>query len=342
VNRIGWLDSARGLGIVLVVFGHALGGLIDSPLGVGQDVFRRMFFVIYTFHMPLFFLLSGLLITKRLEKGKKAFLKALVSSFIWPYFLWSIVQFTLIYALGALVNRPAANYWPVILSLPWNTVSQFWFLYALFWMHVLAATLLARVGREGFVMIALAAKALALVLPLPVVAKLVCNHAFFYAVGVWLATVGLEVMITRQRIWVRSLLLPVVAAAAIFVTLAAVPQYGADLPLLGAASPEIANLAWRFPAMAAAVFGVAAVIGLASLPQFSDTRLLTSIGRMTMPIFVLHVMFIAGSRIMLTQTGLVTDPLLLLIILVLAGLTGPLIVERITRALGLNRWLGFQ
>jgi fucose 4-O-acetylase-like acetyltransferase len=342
LNRIGWLDSARGLGIILVVIGHALGGLIDSPLGVGQDVFRRIFFVIYTFHMPLFFLLSGLLVTKRLEKGDGAFLKSLVPSILWPYFLWSTLQFTLIYALGSLVNRPAEIYWPVILSLPWSTVSQFWFLYALFWMHVLAVMILPRVGREGFVMIALAAKALALVLPLPVAVKLVCNHAFFYAVGVWLATSGLELMITRHRVWVRSLLLPVLAAAAISVTLAAVPQYGADLPLLGAASPEIANLAWRFPAMAASLFGVAAVIGLASLPQFSNTRFLTSLGRMTMPIFVLHVIFIAGSRIMLTRAGLVTDPLLLLIILVLAGLTGPLIVERITRALGLNRWLGFQ
>ena len=59
-SRIGWLDSARGLGIILVVIGHALGGLIDSPLGADQDVFRRLFFSIYTFHMPLFFAVNRL------------------------------------------------------------------------------------------------------------------------------------------------------------------------------------------------------------------------------------------------------------------------------------------
>jgi fucose 4-O-acetylase-like acetyltransferase len=341
LNRIGWLDSARGLGIILVVIGHALGGLIDSPLGAGQDMFRRLFFAIYSFHMPLFFLLSGLLVAKRLEKGSGPFLKALLPSIVWPYFLWSTVQFTLIYSLGALVNRPAESYWPVILSLPWNTISQFWFLYALFWMHILSALLLPRIGREGFVMLALALKALVLVLPLPVVVKLVCNHTFFYAVGVWLATAGVESMILSQKIWAKAIVLPILAVTIIGATLAAVPDYGADLPILRAASPEIANLAWRFPAMAASVFGVAAVIGLASIPQLAGARLLTWLGQMTMPIFVLHIMFIAGLRILLIRSGLVTAPEQLLLFLVLAGLFGPLIVERVTRALKLNRLLGF-
>lgn len=342
MTRINWLDSARGLGIILVVIGHALGGLIDSPLGKDQDGFRRLFFAIYTFHMPLFFLLSGLLVTKRLEKGQGAFLKALVPAIIWPYFLWSIAQFTIIYALGTVVNRPAENYWPVILSLPWNTVSQFWFLYALFWMHVLSVLLIPRLGREGFVMLALALKALVLVLPLPVPVKLVFNHLFFYAVGVWLTTAGLEAVIIRHKVWIKAMVLPGIAIAILLATLAAVPQYGADLPLLDAASPEIANLAWRFPAMAAAVFGVTAIIALASLPRIADARPLLWLGRMTMPIFVLHVMFLAGTRIILTQSEMITDPTLLLAVSVAVGLVGPLIVERITRALGLNRWLGFQ
>jgi len=106
VNRIHWLDSARGIGIILVVFGHALGGLIDSPFGINQNTFRQMFFAIYTFHMPLFFLLSGLLVTKRLAKGQGPFLRALLPTIVWPYFLWSVIQFTIIYGLGTLVIAP--------------------------------------------------------------------------------------------------------------------------------------------------------------------------------------------------------------------------------------------
>ena len=342
MNRIKWLDSARGLGIILVVIGHALGGLIDSTLGASQDIFRQLFFAIYTFHMPLFFLLSGLMVTKRLEKGQGVFLRGLLPSIVWPYFLWSFIQFTIIYALGTLVNRPAESYWPVILSLPWNTVSQFWFLYALFWMHILSVVLISRLGREGFVLFALALKALALILILPVPLKLVCSHLFFYAVGVWLTTAGLEALVIKRGPWLKSLVAPLVAVATIAATLSAVPRFGADIALFTAGSPEIANLAWRFPAMAAAIFAVVAIMGFASLPRVADSRILLWLGRMTMPIFVLHVMFLAGTRIVLIRLDLITHPALLLAVCVFAGLFGPLIVERITRAFGLNRWLGFQ
>lgn len=341
MSRIGWLDSARGLGIILVVIGHALGGLIDSPLGDGQDTFRRIFFAIYSFHMPLFFLLSGLLVTQRLERGAASFARALLPTIVWPYFLWSAIQFSLIFALGNLVNSPAQTYWPTILALPWNTVSQFWFLYALFWLHILAMVLIPRIGREGFVLVALALKAVVLVIALPVVVKLVCNHLLFYAIGVWLAPHGIEMLLLCRRLVVRAVTIPLVGGLLIAATLAAVPQFGADIPLLQASSPEIANLAWRFPATAAAIFGVAGVLGIASIPALAESRWLSALGRLTMPIFVLHVMFIAGARIVLTRLELVSDVWVLLGLIVASGLVGPLLVERLTRRLGINRLLGF-
>ncbi len=341
MNRISWLDSARGLGIILVVIGHALGGLIDSPLGDGQEMFRHAFFAIYTFHMPLFFLLSGLLVTQRLERGAGAFARGLLPTIVWPYFLWSVIQYSLIFALGNLVNSPAQSYWPTILALPWNAVSQFWFLYALFWLHVLAMVLIPRIGREGFVLLALALKAVVLVVALPVAVKLVGNHVLFYAIGVWLAPQGIEALLLHRRLLVRALVIPLVAVLLIAATLAAVPHFGADTPLFGASSPEIANLAWRFPGTAAAIFGVAGLLGIASIPALAESHWLAALGRLTMPIFLLHVMFIAGARIVLIRLGLVSDVWVLLSLIVISGLIGPLLAERVTRRLGLNRWLGF-
>jgi acyltransferase len=45
-------DKIRAIGILLVVFGHILG------------ISRRVELYIYSFHMPLFFLLSGLILTQ--------------------------------------------------------------------------------------------------------------------------------------------------------------------------------------------------------------------------------------------------------------------------------------
>ena len=47
-NRIAWIDAAKGIGIFLVVLGHALP---ESHVAAT---------IIWTFHMPLFFFLSGL------------------------------------------------------------------------------------------------------------------------------------------------------------------------------------------------------------------------------------------------------------------------------------------
>ena len=55
-KRVEWIDVAKGVGIVLVSFGHLRNGdgesvwlpALDAPIDA-----------IYLFHMPLFFLLGG-------------------------------------------------------------------------------------------------------------------------------------------------------------------------------------------------------------------------------------------------------------------------------------------
>lgn len=340
MKRIDWIDSARGVGIVLVVIGHAIGGLINSPLGKGQFDLRLAFLAIYTFHMPLFLMLSGLLVGQRLERGVAPFLRGLIPTVVWPYFLWSAVQFTAIHALGSLVNNPAGNYWTTILSLPWNTVSQFWFLYALFWLHVLAALIVPRAGPGALLLLALAAKGLALSLVLPIAMKLVCNHLLFYAIGVWLSHDGLARVVVDRAALIRAFVLPVLAGLAVGGVVSAVVQDGGAS--FGAApSPMIANLAWRPAALAAAVGGSLATIGLASLPLFAGRPALRRLGQLTMPIFVLHVLFIAGTRIFAVRYAGIESPWLLLPLLVAVGLIGPLVAERLLRPLGWQRYLGF-
>jgi fucose 4-O-acetylase-like acetyltransferase len=340
-RRIGWLDAAKGIGILFVVIGHALGGIIDSPLGLGQSGLRIVFFAIYLFHMPLFFLLSGLLVARRLQKGSMLFVSSLIPTIVWPYFLWSAMQFSIIFALGALVNRPAESYWSIILALPWSTVSQFWFLYALFWLHLIAAFLVPRIGREAFLFLGLGLKALVLIVSFPVAIKLVCNHAFFYCVGVYLGAEGMKWVVLRHRALIKAEILPFAALLMILLTIIAAPQFGPDIPLSTAQSPDIANLAWRFPALAAAMLAVAACVGVASLAPIASSRWLATLGQLTMPIFLLHILFIAGTRIVALKFHLVSSPVIMLALTIVIGLVAPLIVERATRALGLNRLIGF-
>lgn len=54
-QRIGYLDIAKGIGILLMIFGHIDGG------GVVQTW-------IYSFHIPLFFIVSGIIVFKQNKK----------------------------------------------------------------------------------------------------------------------------------------------------------------------------------------------------------------------------------------------------------------------------------
>ncbi len=78
-KRIGWIDSVKALAIFLVVMGHFL----DAP-----SVIRTY---IYTFHMHLFFFVSGFVFRK---KGSfLTFVRKRAWALIVPYFIFSLLKY---------------------------------------------------------------------------------------------------------------------------------------------------------------------------------------------------------------------------------------------------------
>lgn len=75
-GRVGWIDVAKGIGIILVIFGHTFA--------------LSKIFVIYTFHMPLFFLISGLLAKTR-NSFYDTFLKA-SKSILKPWCIFFLIS----------------------------------------------------------------------------------------------------------------------------------------------------------------------------------------------------------------------------------------------------------
>lgn len=76
-QRIGYLDIAKGIGILLMIFGY-----IDR-VGVVQTW-------IYSFHAPLFFIVSGIIVFKQNKRNIKK-----VKGLLYPYFMFSLI--TIIY-----------------------------------------------------------------------------------------------------------------------------------------------------------------------------------------------------------------------------------------------------
>jgi len=155
VQRLVWLDSAKGIGIVLVVLGHALGGLSDAGLVPAGSPLWLLFYGVYVFHMPLFFFLSASLIYGRVVAKPGRVLSSSLTKIAWPYFVWATVQIVvLIEASGAINHAQTRGFGASVIRLLWAPHAQFWFLYVLFFLHM-TVLVAGRIGGKllfGFVM----------------------------------------------------------------------------------------------------------------------------------------------------------------------------------------------
>tara|TARA_B110000196_G_C21152258_1_gene670562 strand:+ start:5939 stop:6949 length:1011 start_codon:yes stop_codon:yes gene_type:complete len=139
-NRFAWVDYAKGIGIFLVVYGHVSRGLVNSSVMNDSRMFQYIDSVIYTFHMPLFFFLSGLFLLSSFNA--KGFVKTAGSkldTILYPYVLWSLLQGGLEVILSNYTNGNVT--FGEVLELFTSPRAQFWFLYAL--LLVFIASLLA-------------------------------------------------------------------------------------------------------------------------------------------------------------------------------------------------------
>ncbi len=88
VQRISWVDNAKALGIIAVFYGHIVEKvfLTYSFLAAGLQ-----YKLIYSFHMPLFFLLSGYLVKETQRRKFSIFMKNKFMTRIVPFFFFNIL-----------------------------------------------------------------------------------------------------------------------------------------------------------------------------------------------------------------------------------------------------------
>lgn len=324
--REGWIDAAKGIGILLVVYGHAADGVRAAGLLGGDTAFGTAFYAIYTFHMALFFMLSGLLVARRVERDRTRFVRRLLPTIVWPYFLWSAVQVTAIALAAAYVNTPLGGLAPrTYVLLLWNPPSQFWFLYVLFFLHLGAALL---IRRNLSIAIPIALAAIFYLLPDLTgyrgrLFEMFCHFSIFYVIGV---TVGTH--LDRLKHWLTD------AAVAKAVVAALVFLGGVALGLVAGID------SWAGVHLPTALAGTALTLILATHTHGRSAAILEYLGQRAMAIYVLHVLFVAGSRIVITRLTGIDEGALLVPLLTAIGVVVPLAVLAIAERLGLAALLG--
>ena len=84
-QRVGWVDCCKGICILLVVYGHVVGGLDASGALAGDRLFGALREWIYLFHIPAFFFLSGLFARKACDRPLLEFLQNRARVLLYPY-----------------------------------------------------------------------------------------------------------------------------------------------------------------------------------------------------------------------------------------------------------------
>lgn len=96
------IDTVRGMAISLVALGHTNQGLLHRGWWGASQVGSRLDVLIYAFHMPAFFFVSGIFICASVEKrGPGRFVLERLRTLIYPYLLWSVIDAT---SVGVLSN----------------------------------------------------------------------------------------------------------------------------------------------------------------------------------------------------------------------------------------------
>lgn len=167
------LDNLKVFATLLVVLGHV--GVFYSGLGVLEfeqnEVIRVMTWLIYSFHMPLFFFISGVIYEICIEKGKyrKAgkFIGKKGKRLIVPYVFWGIVVVTPVMELLGFTEDGVGKYIINGILLGRNN-RHLWYLLSLFCMFVVTDAIRRIVKNR---------KIWCVVLGIAIAAALLYNHA---------------------------------------------------------------------------------------------------------------------------------------------------------------------
>ena len=101
-KRLDYIDLAKGLGMLTIIWGHIHTGMSTQ--------------LVYSFHIPLFFFLSGLVFFGKRYDSFLVFLKKRWKGLIFPYFIFSLLTWMVWAAYSCITHAEVENYWMPLLQ----------------------------------------------------------------------------------------------------------------------------------------------------------------------------------------------------------------------------------
>jgi fucose 4-O-acetylase-like acetyltransferase len=316
--RTEWVDYAKAIGIILVVYGHVARGVKESGFNLSEPLFTLVDSIIYSFHMPLFFFLSGLFFYQSfLKRGLLNLTLNKVDTIVYPYIAWTLIQGGVSVLLSNYTNSDTTL--QEVLSF-WQPFAQFWFLYTLFILFVFCG-LIYKIWPERFSVLLLFFCAILYIerssLPNISVLFSVAGSLVFFVFGIVFSHYKCSLFLKARWMFLATSLLFIVSQYWFHIYL------GKTFIDKGAESLFVAFLS---------IFFVSCLsIHLSEKPS----KVIVFIGTSSMAIYVMHILTGSGARVFLSKVFGITSTSLHLVAGVAAGILLPLLAVKIIEKWGI-------
>jgi len=311
LEREEWVDYAKAIGIILVTYGHVARGVMNAGIKSDESIYYLINNIIYSFHMPLFFFLSGLFFISSLQqRGAYPLFKNKLATIFYPYIVWSILQGSIELVLSNYTNGNVTV--TQITSLLWAPRAQFWFLYALFLVSLAGILVYSKLTAEYYWLVLVFATIAYLTrheLALIPLTGFILHNFVFFAFGI--------VFYQKKELVAKNnyFILPV----SFFVFIALQWYFHIQLNLLY--TTEKYSLA-----LLVAVCSILFVSSLSIFLLQFRLKWLALLGEASLGIYVMHVIAGSGTRIVLQKLLGINDILTHLVIGTVMGVLIPLMI----------------
>jgi fucose 4-O-acetylase-like acetyltransferase len=321
-TRANWVDYGKGIGIILMVYGHLLSSAYHSGIKVPEHFFAPSDSIIYGFHMPFFFFLSGLFVEGSFRKrGAKNYLLDKFLSIAYIYLLWSVIQVSVEILFSSQTQRGATiSDLVAIIYQPWG---QFWFLYALLIMHI-TYVVFSNFGKYTAPLL-LATALILFFRPLPIGIMALgsfSTHFIFFAGGIALRNQVMGMEKHEIPLWaILSLLITLIGSGYFIFTYLIEPI-------------RLAGSGHALYFMYLAILGILACSVLSQyLARINAAQFLRILGTYSLQIYLVHMLAGVGMRMVLLFIFGIQNWIVQIIISVIFALTAPILMQKISNRL---------
>jgi uncharacterized membrane protein YcfT len=327
--RLDWVDTAKGISILLVV-------MMYSAYSVGEDTGATgfMHYVIgfaTPFRMPEFFLISGLFLSQVISRPWLRYADRRIVHYFYFYALWAVIHIAVKAGLGQGDPLLAAGQLGLAIVEPYGVL---WFIYML-GVFSLAARLLWQIKAPHWLVLGAAAllQMAAIASPSYAVTQFAAYFVFFYAgyVGAPLVFKLIEwVHAHPGRAGAGLALWALVNGALVFSPgFAVLPSH----TQMGFAALPGLHL------VLAIAGGLAICTGASLLLRLSWMNWLRWVGEHSIVVYLAFALPMSALRILALKTGVLTEPGLLSLFLLIAATALPIALYAATRVTGFGKFL---